>query len=403
MITITAIAEPGSVDRKATDILRDMCSTYQSAETIRSTAEMKWVIGSGDSVQEEESKFKLYKDGSDRFALKMTKGTSGGTIVADGSRLFTHMPVYGAHATEDTYDANEAIASTLARMADVSGMPGMRLISDLMTASPYEALMTGVTSASHIGQEKVQRKQTEHIQLVRDGQTWDLWILTGDRPTISRFSAIVTEGHVRFDEFMLPPGVELTAQVTFNSWKFDKEMRDKYFKIKAPRDSQQVDTFADVTFGSSPDSIIGSKAPNVTMALNSGDEVELGDYLGKNVIVLDFWASWCGPCRVAMPNIIEITDSYKDQGVQLFAVNHGEARKVATRFLEKEGYDCTVAIDPKRRIGRRFGVSSLPTTIIIGPDGTIQAIHRGWSDAYKKQMRDEIDKLLAGKSLVSAN
>jgi thiol-disulfide isomerase/thioredoxin len=124
--------------------------------------------------------------------------------------------------------------------------------------------------------------------------------------------------------------------------------------------------------------------------------LRLADYKGK-VVMLDFWASWCAPCRYEMPILQEVYDRYKEKGLVLIAVNAGEDRDTAARFVTSYGCTFPVALDPKGDVSNLYGVSGFPSLIVIDRQGIIRKVHVGLAPDLKIRLTQELEMLLAGE------
>jgi len=134
-----------------------------------------------------------------------------------------------------------------------------------------------------------------------------------------------------------------------------------------------------------------------TFALNDigGAKIDLASYRGK-VVVLDFFATWCEPCRMLAPELKSFYDRHKGNGVVVIAVSIDEgpdAIKEVTSYRKEFGLTYPIVMD-NGQVGRMFGVFSLPTTIIIDADGRIRNKHLGIPDNYAKVLEAEISPLL---------
>jgi thiol-disulfide isomerase/thioredoxin len=117
------------------------------------------------------------------------------------------------------------------------------------------------------------------------------------------------------------------------------------------------------------------------------------------VILLDFWATWCGPCVQAMPEVNEIAKKYKDKGLVFYAVNVGEQADAIKAFLAEAKLDVPVAMNADNKISDLYKVEGIPQTLLIGKDGKVQVVHVGFSGELGAIMTKEIEELLAGKDL----
>lgn len=130
----------------------------------------------------------------------------------------------------------------------------------------------------------------------------------------------------------------------------------------------------------------GDLARNFELSTLEGERVQLADFRGQAVF-LNFWASWCGPCRAEMPDIDRVLQEYKDDGLIVLAVNNGERFAPAKRFIDDLQVDFTiVGLDPSQEIIGRFRIVAMPTSIFIDENGVIVRIHAGLATA------DQIDQ-----------
>lgn len=115
--------------------------------------------------------------------------------------------------------------------------------------------------------------------------------------------------------------------------------------------------------------------------------------------MLDFWATWCPPCRAALPTIAKLAQDYRDRGVIVYAVND-ESPDTVRAFLDKLQISLPVAMDPSDTVFGLYKASTIPQTVLIGKNGIIQDVHVGLSWGFERSLRKTLDALLAGKNLV---
>ena len=106
-----------------------------------------------------------------------------------------------------------------------------------------------------------------------------------------------------------------------------------------------------------PHPLLAKPAPSFKLELLNGGEFDLSQQKDKNIVILDFWAIWCGPCRRVMPIMEEVANEYKDKGVILIAVNLKESPQQIRSFLQEQGLHTTVALDKDSAVGNVYKLS----------------------------------------------
>lgn len=125
----------------------------------------------------------------------------------------------------------------------------------------------------------------------------------------------------------------------------------------------------------------------------SGENIKLSELKGE-VVLLNFWASWCGPCRKEMPILNDIYNQYKDLGFIVLGVNVETDFTEGLAFLKKTPVDFPILLDSKNAVSELYKVDAMPTTIMIGRDGTIRSRHRGFLDGYGELYKEEVKTLV---------
>jgi cytochrome c biogenesis protein CcmG, thiol:disulfide interchange protein DsbE len=139
----------------------------------------------------------------------------------------------------------------------------------------------------------------------------------------------------------------------------------------------------------------GDKAADFTLPGKAG-MVKLSDMAGS-VIYLDFWASWCGPCRQSFPWMNQMQAKYKAKGFQVLAVNLDTKTDDAIKFLAQVPANFTVAFDSKGQTPRVYGVKGMPTSYLIDRNGKVLWQHVGFRPADKEELEKQIQAALGGK------
>jgi peroxiredoxin len=122
--------------------------------------------------------------------------------------------------------------------------------------------------------------------------------------------------------------------------------------------------------------------------------LDLSQYRGK-VVLMDFWASWCAPCRQSFPWLNAMQSRYADRGLVVIGVNVDSTQAEAAKFLRDVPASFHIVYDPQGSLASQYDVPGMPSSFLIGRDGTIVARHVGFRDAARAEREDELLKLLA--------
>jgi len=138
-------------------------------------------------------------------------------------------------------------------------------------------------------------------------------------------------------------------------------------------------------------------APNFSLKTLDGQEITLSELKGK-VILLDFWATWCGPCRESIPHLVQIYKSNQEKGFELIGMNLDKKGEVdmVRHFVRSMDIPYPITMTPED-VARNYGVSGLPTTILIDKEGKIREKIVGFNSAIAKQMASKVAELTSEK------
>lgn len=134
---------------------------------------------------------------------------------------------------------------------------------------------------------------------------------------------------------------------------------------------------------------VGSDAPPFCLKSKNGKELSLTSYKGQ-IVYVDFWASWCIPCRLSFPWMNKIHQKYGALGVKVIAVNLDKKRIDAEEFMSLVPHEFSVAYDPDGSTPQEYGVKAMPTSYLIGRDGKILSTHKGFTDSTAEDVEREI-------------
>ncbi|MBE7417138.1 MAG: TlpA family protein disulfide reductase [Ideonella sp.] len=136
-----------------------------------------------------------------------------------------------------------------------------------------------------------------------------------------------------------------------------------------------------------------SVAPDFTLRTLEGRNLRLGEQRGR-VVLVNFWATWCGPCRQEMPHLNKLYEKYKASGFMLLGVNVDDDTQQAAGVASKLGVTFPVLPDLDKRVSRQYDLSAMPSTVLIDRDGRVRYLHRGYQSGYENTYERQIRELL---------
>jgi peroxiredoxin len=134
---------------------------------------------------------------------------------------------------------------------------------------------------------------------------------------------------------------------------------------------------------------VGQPAPDFTLPDVTGKPVKLSSFHGQKTVLLDFWATWCGPCRMALPDLQDLSDKYKDRGLEVLAIDQGESANQVQYFLKRRQYSLLFLLDEGSTVGDSYGVRGIPTSVLVDKNGVVQAIFVG--AAPERDLERQVD------------
>ena len=137
----------------------------------------------------------------------------------------------------------------------------------------------------------------------------------------------------------------------------------------------------------------GGPAPPFTLAARGGHDVTLAQYHGQ-VVMINFWASWCGPCRQEMPLLESIYKKYNKLGFTLLGVNVEPDSKAADDWLRDTPVSFPILYDKDSKVSKLYDVAGMPSTVIIDRSGKLRKIHRGYKPGDENEYLDSIRALV---------
>lgn len=272
-------------------------------------------------------------------------------------------------------------------------------IAELIALDPAPELSNPSEPSENTEPDQANKEPSQEAQQVAQADVYQINLEQGARVSIQPVS-VDTDSlkgiHPQLGECSLPWSsvvrISLGAAIAmdasqnrFGKWKLQHAPDPKFVSEPdgpndRPNDTPQM-------------RMIGQGAPEFDLMKLDGTPYKLKENRGK-IIILDFWATWCGPCIRSIPTLIEVSREYKDSGVELVLVNCEEPEARVRPFLERLKSIPTVVLDSDGSVGKQYNVAAIPQTVLIDRDGGIVEVFIGASDENEQLLRKKIDELL---------
>jgi peroxiredoxin len=139
--------------------------------------------------------------------------------------------------------------------------------------------------------------------------------------------------------------------------------------------------------------LINQPAPGFELMDIEGKKVKLADLKGK-VVLIDFWATWCGPCRQEMPLLDDLFNRYERVGFTLLGVNIDDDSQRAIDMMRELGVNFPVLFDATKDVSKLYNVNAMPVTVILDREGNVRHVHQGYKPGYEEKYLNEVRALL---------
>ncbi len=244
------------------------------------------------------------------------------------------------------------------------------------------------------GTAQIERKPDETINGIacqrlgikyNERSQFDLWIqATGQAEPIKMMA------HMKVND------VTVDLKWEFRNWSMDRIIDDRIFQYEAPPSYKRVAQFRQPQSTGENHPMLNRQAPDFQLKTADGQAISLASHKNQDIIILDFWASWCGPCRKAMPMIVRVSEAHRKKQVVLYPINYKEDEATVKQFLQETSFDIIVPLDIQGKVASAFGVSAFPTTMLIDKQGMIRAVHVGLPEDGDRILTSEIESIIAG-------
>ncbi len=184
---------------------------------------------------------------------------------------------------------------------------------------------------------------------------------------------------------------EARVTVDYSSVKPGATVKDGQFAWTPPADAKDAaKEQASAAESDEPAKALeGKPAPEFTAKGLNDKDVSLNDQKG-HVVIVDFWATWCPPCREGLPHVDKVYQEFKNQGVEAFAMNVQEPREKVQQFVKDNHFTFTTLLDSDGKISQDYKVTGIPQTMVIGKDGVVKNVFIGTAPDSEQKLHDAV-------------
>lgn len=310
-----------------------------------------------------------------------------GQGVATGSRYSAHPAKVGFTSLERPGVPNMEYAMNARSV--MSSLPGGGLFDEPLEAEEQSILLLKTSEAG-----------TRTVRVVFVESVMDFTFAEGDKPWLMRFREDYDawiDMRQRAGLTVPPDPIRGSDMVEFSGWTttVDPKVFEFVPPIGAKKMGDITSDFWEAAIKKLPKpELVGKATPAATVGVLNGKKQTIEEVRGGGVLVIDFWATWCGPCIISLPEVTGVTKEFEGQNVRMLAVNIGESEEKVRTAVVKRQWTMPIGLDEDKSVAQAFGVKAVPQTFVIDKAGKVHAVFSGAIPDLETKLRAAITEAL---------
>jgi thiol-disulfide isomerase/thioredoxin len=383
----------------AEEVLKAMAKAYYQAKTYEDSGQFRLKFARGDEAVNEAADFSVTFSRPNKLRMHAYQAI----VVCDGDKFRATIADLANQVLEkpapEKLNVLDVFSDPVLLQTVTTGIVGAPMpLGLLLDKNSLEPILLSGEAPALLDDKKIDDRTCYGVEIKREDGELRFWI---DQQTLVLRRLEYPTGpmlaHLEQQGGPKPTGLSLIAE--FKGARFNHSIEDVAFEFELPAEAKLVERF---NVRPPPSELLGQKVKDFTFVNMDGKPLSRADLAGKTVVI-DFWATWCGWCFKSLPHLQYVYDEYKDNDQVVFLAVSTDAPEIKDDKL-KESFDkaelkLPMYRDLDRYCDSTFQVKGLPTMVILGPDGTIQAHDAGYQPQLASELPVKLEKLLAGESI----
>ena len=377
--------------------LDEISQAYTKLTSLELAGKVSLIVEEGTSKGTHEAKFTSSFLAPNKYRHQVQDHpVLGGT----GTKWFGYSPLNNLYTQTDSQPAKALLRDMPEDQAKVLAMEDPSLILAI-SKDPSADLRELASSITKLADEKIDDKNCLTLSLtLNDANKGPLTLNFDSQTHLLRRASLNMED--AFEKAGRPDITNAVYRVDYTTIKPNGALKPEQFAWAPPSSAKDMAVAkaealaaADEEAGPAA-ALVGKAASDFTLEDMEAKKVTLSDLKGS-VVVLDFWATWCGPCVASLPHLNKIYKEFEKDGLKVYALNQREAKEKVAAFIKDKTLTIPVLLDKEGNVAKQYLVTGIPQTVVIGKDGIVKKVLVGFNPDGDQELRDLIGQELKAK------